>query len=228
MERDDRRDELAAPAGVDRGADDRAVAEMHTVERPDRDRARAHGELAGRAGDVHAALLRSARPCASTPARIVSGTRSSASCGRRASASLTGRSTASVDVRRLLDAERPDRGPAQRRAVPAERLGDRPDVGARADVQRQPHALARIRDHVERVHERTPHGHLDDDAPARELVRPLAADLHRRRRGDRQLHLTAEALERFLERRPAAELRAARPARLRDRPSTSSRSGRHR
>ncbi len=42
---------------------------------------------------------------------------------------------------------------------------------------------------------RAPHRHLDRDAPPREPVRALTADLHRRGGGDRQLDLAAEALE---------------------------------
>src|SRR5689334_21839954 len=82
----------------------------------------------------------------------------------------------------------------------SERLRDRSHVGPRADVQLEADravrgGIAAIRDDVERVDERTPQGHLDADALTREPVRALAADLHRRRRGDRQLDHAAEARE---------------------------------
>ena len=180
---------------------DRPMAEMHAVERPDRDRARTEDELRCGRSDVHAAAPSCGPSRASTPARTASGTRSSAPAGSRASASADRQELRLLDRARLFDVERADGGAAQRRAVAVERLGDRPDVGAGADVEREAHRLPGIRDHLERVHERTPHRHLDDDAPPRELVRPLAADLDRRRGRDRQLDLAAEALERLLERR---------------------------
>ena len=48
---------------------------------------------------------------------------------------------------------------------------------------------------VERVDPRAPHRHLDRDAAPCQLVRALAADLHRRGGRDRQLDLAAEARE---------------------------------
>ena len=69
-------------------------------------------------------------------------------------------------------------------------------------------------------------GHLHLDAPPREPVRALTADLHRRRGGDRQLHLAAEALERRSSSGSCRERRGARAARPRDRRSRSSPSGR--
>src|SRR5207244_6518878 len=76
-----------------------------------------------------------------------------------------------------------------------------PHVRPGADVQSEPYGAGRgriavIRDDVERADERTPQGHLDADTPTREPVRPLAADLHRRRGGDRQLDLAPEGRER--------------------------------
>src|SRR5437764_13467168 len=81
----------------------------------------------------------------------------------------------------------------------AERDRQRPDVRPGADVDVKRHLLARIRDDVERVHPRAPHRHLHLDAAPREPVRTLTADLHRGCGGDRQLDLTAEALEQRLQ-----------------------------
>ena len=106
----------------------------------------------------------------------------------------------------LLDPERPDGGPPQRRAVASERLGDRADIRAGRHVEPEPDLVARIRDDVERVDLRTAQGHLHLDALPREPVGALTADLHRRGGGDRQLDLTAEALEPSLELRPSRSL----------------------
>ena len=115
--------------GLDRGAHDRAVAEVDAVERADRDRARPPLELAGRRArpSRRDRLERRARA-----SRIASGTRATASAGRRASASDAGMQPLRVG---LLDAERPDRRAPQRPAVPAERLRERAHVRPRADVQ---------------------------------------------------------------------------------------------
>ena len=99
----------------------------------------------------------------------------------------------------LVDSERPDFRPPQRRAVPAERLGDRPDIGSRADPQVEPDNAVAIGDDVERVHPGAPQRHLDAIAAPVQPVGPLAADLDRRGSRDRQLDLAAEAREPPLE-----------------------------
>src|SRR3990172_10988530 len=81
----------------------------------------------------------------------------------------------------------------------AEGVRDRPHVRARADQQVERDDAVGIGDDFERVHARPPYGHLDRDALAMEPVGALAADLHRRGGGDRQLDLTAEVRELFLE-----------------------------
>ena len=125
---------------------------------------------------------------------------------RRAGAT---RSNASGD-HGVRDAERPDLRSPQRAAVPAERARDRPHVGAGADAHVERDHVVCIRDDVERVDRRAPQGHLDLDAAPCEPVCALPADLHRGRRGDRQLDLAAEARE------PALELRLARRLELLD------------
>jgi aminoglycoside phosphotransferase (APT) family kinase protein len=49
----------------------------------------------------------------------------------------------------LLDAERADLGPPQRDAVAAERVGDRPDVGPRPDVEVERGDAVPVRDELE-------------------------------------------------------------------------------
>ena len=83
--------------------------------------------------------------------------------------------------------------------MPAQCSRDRPNVRPGADAQIEPHAVARIRDDVERVDARAPDRHLHRDAAPRKLVRALAADLYRRSRGNRQLDLTPEVRETPLE-----------------------------
>ena len=195
------RDHGRAKARVDRSADHRAMAGVDAVERPDRDRARQRFELVRLTGDVH-----DCASSASTPSRIPVSTRSSAASGKRPSASPADISRASSTG----TASSTSNGPTavRRRVVqwPAERVRDRPHVGARTDVQRQLHrrgccGIAAIGDDVEREDLRTPQGHLHVDTPPCQLVRALAADLHRRGGRDRQLDLTAEALERRIDRR---------------------------
>ena len=138
VERDHGRREPAAASTA--APHDGAMTEMDAVERPDRDRPRPARRALRRArSDVHAAASSvAARPARAHRARIASGTRSSASAGERGRAPrAAGSKHGVVDRVGLLDPERPDRGPPQRRAVPAERRGDRPDVRARADVQRR-------------------------------------------------------------------------------------------
>src|SRR5215211_2148263 len=96
---------------------------------------------------------------------------------------------------RLVDGERAHLQAPERRAVAPERLGDRPHVRPRANVEVEPDGVVPILDDVERVDSRTPQRHLDGDAPAVEAVGALAADLDRRGGRDRQLDLAAEALE---------------------------------
>ena len=79
--------------------------------------------------------------------------------------------------------------------MPAESLGDRPDVRPGADVQLEPHGGSRIRDDVERVDLRAPQRHLHGDAAPGQLVCALTADPDGRGGRDRQLDLTAEAPE---------------------------------
>ena len=76
----------------------------------------------------------------------------------------------------------------------AERLCDRAHVGARGDVEGEPDggAVASTLDELELVDGRAAERHLDGDTAARELVGTLAVDLHRRRCGNRQLHLAAQ------------------------------------
>ena len=228
VERDDGRDELSTAAGIHGRANDRPVTQVHAVERPDRDRARANGEVCCRARDVHAAAPPVGSPIASTPARIASDTRSSASGGRPLQRVTHRQENSVVDAGRLVDVERPHRGPAQRRAVPVESLGDRTHVRARADVQRQAHAVARIRDR------------------RRASARANASRASRRRRPDARACTRARRRSSLRTSRgpaapphrggararppvlPGPERRAARRALLRDRRSTSSRSGRHR
>ena len=61
------------------------------------------------------------------------------------------------------------------------------------------HDAVAVRDDVERVDLRAPHGHLHLHPAPREPVGTLTADLHRRHGRDRQLDLAAEALEPLLE-----------------------------
>ena len=100
---------------------------------------------------------------------------------------------------RLVDGERPDFRSPQGDAVPAERIGDRPDVGAGADAQVEGGDAVCIRDDVERGDVRPPQGHLDGDALAMEPVGALTPDLDGRGRRDRKLDIAAEALERGVE-----------------------------
>ena len=122
MERDDGRGQVAAAARVDGRLNDRPMAEMDAVERPDRNRAWADRTSSAAERATFTRLpRRSAGPSASTPARTASVTRSSASAGRRASA-VSGRQQLCVlDRARLIDAERADGGPSQSRAVAVER-----------------------------------------------------------------------------------------------------------
>ncbi len=66
-------------------------------------------------------------------------------------------------------------------------------------MEGQPHRRAVVTDDLEGVHDRPAGGHLDLDPAPGELVGPLAADLHRRRRRDDQVDRAAQALERRLE-----------------------------
>src|SRR5204862_4152721 len=99
----------------------------------------------------------------------------------------------------LVDGERADLEAAQSAAVTAEDVRDHPDVRARADAEIEAHLAVCIRDDVERVDARAARRHVDVHAAPRELVRTLPTDLHGRRSRDRQLHVTAEALEPTLE-----------------------------
>ena len=83
--------------------------------------------------------------------------------------------------------------------MPAERVRDRTHVRPRADAQVETSDSVAIGNDVERVHPRAPHGHLDRNAPAVQPVGALTADLHGGRGRDRQLDLTAEALEPLLQ-----------------------------
>ena len=118
----------------------------------------------------------------------------------------------------VLDAERADLEPAERRAVASERLGDRPDIGSRADAKVKADDAVRIRDDVERVDARAPQRHLHLDAAAVQLVGALTADLDRGRGRDRQLDLAAEAREPLLELVRRGRARATRRPPLPDRP----------
>ena len=96
---------------------------------------------------------------------------------------------------RICHVEGPDVRAPQAHAVPAERLGDGPDVAARAETHRQPRNRRLVPHELELVDARPAHGHLHGDASAVELVRALTADLHRRRGGNLQVDLAAERLE---------------------------------
>ena len=130
--------------------------------------------------------------------------RRSASFGARACASGDSRSNASPGSRRRSgSASSTLNGPtSSRRSVrqcPPSASGDRPNVRPRADAQVEARNSVRIRDDVERVDLRTPQGHVHLHTAPRQPVGALAADLHRRGGGDRQLDLTAEGLEAFLQ-----------------------------
>src|SRR5205807_6857604 len=84
-------------------------------------------------------------------------------------------------------------------AVTAQDVRDCPDIRARADAKIEPNLALSIRDDVERVNTRAPRRHVDVHAAPCELVRALPTDLHGRYRGDRELHVTAEAPEPKLE-----------------------------
>ena len=81
----------------------------------------------------------------------------------------------------------------------AQRLGDRAHVAAGADVDREPGDTAVVVEELERVHRRPTHRHLDLDASAVQLVRALAADLHRRGCRDAQVDLAAQRVDPRLE-----------------------------
>jgi hypothetical protein len=84
-----------------------------------------------------------------------------------------------AEVIRVLHAERPNLGPAQARAVPAERLGDRPDVRPGAHEEVEGCGIPVELDQTELPHRRAAHRHLHHDATPVELVRPFACDLDR-------------------------------------------------
>ena len=215
IERDHRRRE----ARVDRSLDDAPVAAVDAVEGADRDRARLPLELGRRVGDPHRPPTPSARrmhrggcfrpsladvllrlpvrSAAPSDRRSALGLRlgdasspmrpSASSSGSTCSASASSTENGPTSVRRRVD------------AVAAERIGDRPDVGAGADTQIERRDALCIRDDVERVDPRAPQGHLDDDALPVQAVGALTPDLDGRRRRDRKLDLAAEVRERGFE-----------------------------
>ena len=167
---------------------------VHPVEGADGDRARAALELLRQAGDPrrhHPAASK-----ASTCARTVSGTRSSATCGSRASAAASGNI-------RSRSASSTANGPTavRRRLVqcPPSAAAIARHVGARADVQLEPRRAVGVAAKLERVDRGAAQRHRQLDAAPREPVGTLTVDLHRGGGRDRQLDLAAEARERPLE-----------------------------
>ena len=129
MEGDGRRHAARRQHRVEHGA----VTAVDAVEGADRDRPRA----AARAPPGAWATFTPAASRASTAARTPSGTRARASSGSRAQHIRDGEQPLGIG---LLDPKRTDRGTPQARAVTAEGLGDRPDVGPGADVQLESHS----------------------------------------------------------------------------------------
>ena len=169
---------------ADRSTD--AMTAVDAVERADRDRARPALELRRCVRDPHAPAHRR-----EPGQRLLEGHH----------ALLVG----------LVDRERPDLGASQADAVTAERVGDRADVGPRADEQVE-RARCRRRSETSssswtRIDARR---HLDGDALAVQPVGALAVDLHGRRRRDRQLDRTAKAVERARRARRRSAARASR------------------
>ena len=94
---------------------------------------RSHRRVAARTRDRGARRRRCrSRPRAAAARAATARARSSSGLHEPRSASSSGMTRVLVG---LLDAERPDLGAPQRDAVAAERLGDRADVGARADEE---------------------------------------------------------------------------------------------
>ena len=212
-ERDHARAQPRRPRGVDHGA----MAAVHAVERADRDRALGGRCLARRAQDVHTSTV-SGRAIVAVrdPDRdeVALGDERDGAFGvrRNGTARRDGARAllVQVDPRQVrhggersqnallvgvLDAERPDLGAAQRRAVPAERVGDRADVRPGRNSQVEVEGWRLEADDLERVDGRAAHRHLDGDAAPMQAVGALAVDLHRRRRRDRQLDLAAQRLD---------------------------------
>ena len=205
---------------------------MDAVERPDRDGPRLPLELRRRVRDLHGSACASradARAAFASRSRVARRSRSASASASvspmRPSASSSASTTLGVG---LADGERPDLRSPQRGAVAAERIGDRAHVRPGADMEVECRDAVRIRDDVERVDPRPAHGHLDHHAPPVQAVGALAPDLDGRRRRDRELDLTAEALERGLELGVGREARAARAARPPGRPSSCAGRGRRR
>ena len=200
LERDDRRAQARRLRGVDHGA----VAAVHAVERADRDRALGGLGVLRRAEDVHAITVSGRTVPAARPRHADERSRVDE---RDGALERLGRSSGLPvrDERRLRgrelgrgrwataasggeDAsssasstrERPDRRAPKRRAVAAERVGDRADVRPARDVQVE-HELGRLEARRSRARgsvERRVR-HLDRDAAAVEAVGALAVDLHR-------------------------------------------------
>ena len=156
IEGHDARPQPGPPGCVDHAQ----VAAVDAVEGPDGDRTPRARQLGRLARDVHAP----------GPARR-SSTRSSTSAS---GSSRSGRERLRRDG--VVHRERPDLRPPQRRAVPAERVGDRPHVGPRADAQVERDPLARIRDDVERVHGRA----AQPASPPRRRAARACTRAHRR------------------------------------------------
>ena len=205
------------------------MAQVDAVERADRNRPRQRLELAG----LRATFTR-LRPRALEREHAGATARARARAARRQALERDagGHQPRRLDRPRLVDAERPDR---RRRSVvqwpPSASAIARiyvPELTWSASARTTRGCVTAIGDDVERVDERTPQGHLQVDAPPRQPVRALTADLHRRGGRDRQLDLTPEALERRLHRARGPVPGAVRAPPLPGRRSTSLPSGRRR
>ena len=160
------RDHRGREARLDHRVDHRDVASMDSVEGSDRDRPRLPNDLRRCMRDPHSSLARA----------------SSGGMIRSSSASST--RNGPISVLRSVGAVSP------RASAIARTVRPRGDVEIETDDAVGVALLRQL------VHDHATDRHLDRNALPMELVRPFAVDLHRGRRGDRQLDRPAEAVER--------------------------------
>ena len=213
VEGDDRRRE----PGLDRLRDHPLMAAVDAVEHAERDRALLALELRRGACDIQTGIT--TEPTAtSRPSWVVR----VSGCGPRAPGPdrlrLAGvhldrgkkgeRLGGGQDppVVRVVHGERPDLGAAERLAVAAERIRDRPHVRPGADPQVEARHTVLVGEQLERVDPRPPHRHRNLLAAAVQLVGALAVDLHRRGGGHAELDLAAKSGKTFLELLPTGRL----------------------